>query len=385
MSPPGRGAIGVIEAIGPGAEHAVAQMFRPRRRVARDEPVVYGRFVDGRGRTLDDGLLIRVASAPATLWLTPHGNPILIERLLEVLEDLGGVRQLAPVSRLLDHATRGRIAHEAYETIAHARTAGAVAFLLEQADIGFAAWAERARHAAEVDPDELEQLLAHARLGRALLEPATVVLAGPPNAGKSTLFNRLVGEARVVVHSEPGTTRDLIQEVITLGDYPIRVVDGAGLRSPTDAVEREGVNRMREAIRHADLVIWMGPAEAWRPDDRSPADLSALRGSTAGGLALHIISKADQIRARQESPGPTDGSALRVSGLTGEGVEGLASAIVSALFGGPLAPRGVAVPFLPRHEALLRGALVQTRARQDARPTLARLNTHDDDESRSGT
>lgn len=372
LSPPGRGAIGVVEVRGVGAAQAVARTFRGRVNPGElAEPrVSYGRFVDLAGETIDDGLVVCHPGEVPKYWLTPHGNPLLLGRLIEVLERLGGSRVAADSAHLFSAHGDARIAREAQLGLADAHTAGAVAFLLEQAgtDFGFAAWAVRAE-AGHVGSQEVEAVVARARVGRALLEPARVVLAGAPNAGKSTLFNRLVGEARVVVHSEPGTTRDLIQEVITLGDFPIRLIDGAGLRATDDPVERLGVARMRQAVGEADLVVWLDSLEA---DDDSVGERPVGRG-----LSLHIHSKADQIRADRGLFGARAAN-LRVSGLTGEGVEELVQSILGLLFGGPRAPRGVAVPFLARHEELLRAALERLRAGEDARVAFAALNDNGD-------
>ena len=107
----------------------------------------------------------------------------------------------------------------------------------------------------------LRDLAATARTGRLLREGALVVLSGPPNAGKSTLFNRLLGERRAIVAPEAGTTRDSLEETLLLGGIPVRLVDTAGLREAGSAVEREGVERARDLAARADLVLALRPAD----------------------------------------------------------------------------------------------------------------------------
>ena len=135
---------------------------------------------------------------------------------------------------------------------------------------------------------------------------ALVVLAGPPNAGKSSLLNALLEENRAIVSDIPGTTRDSIEAWIDLDGWPIRLVDTAGLRESADEVEGEGVKRAEELLLKADLVLWMG----------TPSFVSRLPSRV---LRLH--PKCDLGR----------GDGLNVSAKTGEGLDELKRAIVAKL------------------------------------------------------
>ncbi len=108
----------------------------------------------------------------------------------------------------------------------------------------------------------MEALLAESRRGRLLREGITVAIAGRPNVGKSTLFNRLAGVERAIVTAVPGTTRDLITEAVMLSGVRMTLVDTAGVRSTTDPVEREGVLRAEKAIAAADVVVVVLDASA---------------------------------------------------------------------------------------------------------------------------
>ena len=183
----------------------------------------------------------------------------------------------------------------------------------------------RLEHALDIDEDELpadflssvmscvsrlksslRDAIRRLAEGRLLQRGALVVLAGPPNAGKSSLLNALLEENRAIVSEIPGTTRDSIEAWIDLEGWPIRIVDTAGLREAKDEVEGEGVRRSEELLSKADLVLWLG----------DPSSVSRLPSSV---LKLH--PKCDLGR----------GEGLNVSAKTGEGLDELKRAIVARL------------------------------------------------------
>lgn len=144
---------------------------------------------------------------------------------------------------------------------------------------------------------ELEAALRRPSAER-LRDGIRIVLAGPPNAGKSTLFNRLVGREAAITHEIAGTTRDLIEAPVAIGGLPFLLIDTAGLRSSGDAVETIGVDRARSALDAADLVLWLGP-----PQD-SPRHHDVIR-----------------VQSRCDVQAPDSKADFLVSGKTGEGVE----------------------------------------------------------------
>ncbi len=115
--------------------------------------------------------------------------------------------------------------------------------------------AELARGQVDTVLWELTQMLARSRLGLRLVTPWQMVLAGPPNVGKSSLSNGLAGQARAIVHHEPGTTRDWLQTLTALDGWPVALTDTAGIRLATDRIEAEGVARARQRMAEADLVL----------------------------------------------------------------------------------------------------------------------------------
>jgi tRNA modification GTPase len=163
---------------------------------------------------------------------------------------------------------------------------------------------------------EIGALRERARCGRALRDGLTVAIAGAPNAGKSSLLNRLAGYDAAIVTEIPGTTRDALREHLTLDGLPVTVVDTAGLRDTDDPVEREGVRRARLEVARADRLLWVA-------DVREPlaAALAAAQAAAAGGSWTLVANKIDLTGT---APGiEVDGGAFvaYVSALTGAGID----------------------------------------------------------------
>lgn len=119
-----------------------------------------------------------------------------------------------------------------------------------------------------------------------------VVIAGPVNAGKSTLFNTLIGKNRTIVHREPGTTRDIISERLLLCDHDIQLIDSAGIRKTDNEIEREGVVRSREAMKGASLIIWVTAADE-KLNQEELLELIAIRGNKNSLCVINKIDKED--------------------------------------------------------------------------------------------
>lgn len=214
---------------------------------------------------------------------------------------------------------------------------------------------------------DIATLLATAREGRLLREGALVVLSGPPNAGKSTLFNALLGADRAIVAPEAGTTRDSIEETLLLDGLPLRLVDTAGLRDAVGSVEREGVRRARDLASKADLVLRLTPAGS-APDGPGAAighagtDNTEVLDDVQTPPCIDVLSKSDLLddagaRAALRALGP---GAVAASATSPGGLDLLRAAILARLGAGEAgrahsgAATGVAVA--ARHAALLREA-----------------------------
>lgn len=196
---------------------------------------------------------------------------------------------------------------------------------------------------------ELEALIGTWREGHLLRDGALVVISGRPNAGKSSLLNALLGRDRAIVHHEPGTTRDAIEEGCAIGGVPLRLVDTAGLRETADAVEAEGISRARARMRLADVIIHLVDPSA----QAELAEEALDPARTVLGLAKCDLPWAS-------CPAVRDGvTAVRFSSKTGEGLPELRAAVLAKL---GLAAEGSGEPAVAlRHVTELRTALEQAQ------------------------
>lgn len=183
-----------------------------------------------------------------------------------------------------------------------------------------------------------------AALGR---DGALVVLAGPPNAGKSALLNALVGESRVIVSDTPGTTRDAVEVLVDDTPFPLRLVDTAGLRVAADALERMGIEVSERYVAQAHVVLVCAET------DKALAEAAAIVATLTSGAVLRVLTKADLLAPAQYA----DNSLVRVSAISGEGLDRLRDAIRAAVVSHAEIPDDE-TPIITRarHEAALRRA-----------------------------
>jgi tRNA modification GTPase len=187
---------------------------------------------------------------------------------------------------------------------------------------------EPALQAAQQLGDEIAACLSDSGRGERLREGLVVAIAGPPNAGKSTLLNRLTRREAAIVSPFPGTTRDVIEVHLDLAGYPVTLLDTAGIRDSDDPVEQEGVRRARERAAMADLVLWV--------TDASAAD-EAERNSAAGLSHAEVWSLQNKVDLVSAKPGPRSESQTKewanysfaISATTGLGVDQFVAALTA--------------------------------------------------------
>jgi tRNA modification GTPase len=353
-TPAGTAAIGVIRISGPHAIPIVSKIVRPSsgsleacepRRLYR-VPVVDPQT----GEHLDVALVV-VMPGPASytgddvVELSCHGNPVLLESIVTLLAG-GGARLASPGEFTRRAYLRGRLDLLQVEAVAEligARTEQAIRLAARQLTGGLSDEVGRCRErlldliaSLEVALDfpddevgigheaagyqasnivrEFARLISAAQRGRAVQDGLSVMLAGAPNVGKSSLLNTLLGTERAIVSPTPGTTRDLVDGTLVIEGVVVRIIDGAGLADPLDAIDAEGMRRARQALKTSDLALVV--LDRSRPV--SSVDRDLLDG-TSGCRRLVIANKCDVPSAWEEATS-TD---CACSALTGAGVDDL--------------------------------------------------------------
>jgi len=347
LTPPGRGAIATLLVEGPGALAAAGASFHAKgARSLTDYPkdrLVFGHFGAADGQEV----VIR-CRAQDSVEVHCLGGPAAVAMIQTALLEQGG-HVCAWEDWIAAHET-DPIAAAARQALAKARTLRTSAILLDQyhgalrlelADIDRALrTGDRGSALARLDT-----LLARAPVGRHLTEPWQVVLAGSPNVGKSSLVNAMVGYPRAIVHPAPGTTRDVVSVTTAMDGWPVELSDTAGLHVGGGAVERAGVQRAREKVAAADLVLLVFDRSVpW-----SKVDEDLIR-AWPNGLVVH--NKCDLAAAGAGRP-----PGIATSALSGQRVEELVCTIAQRLVPRP-PPAGAAVPFASdqvEHLVRLRG------------------------------
>jgi tRNA modification GTPase len=322
--------------------------------------------------TIDHGLALYFPAPHSytgehVLELHGHGGPVLVEALIRRVLQLGARRarpgeftqraylngkldlaQAEAVADLIDAASEAaaraalrslegefsRRVHALGETLAELRTLveAGIDFVDEHID-PLSDHSLRTR--LEAATTELEALRDAGRQGRLLAEGMAIVLAGRPNAGKSSVLNRLAGHDAAIVTALPGTTRDLLRERIVLDGMPLQVLDTAGLRRAGDAIEAEGIRRARAAMTSADRIVFVIDAAA---DPQARGYLEERAQLPTGVPVTVVFNKIDLLApgtltavAEAHSGAAAAPVALRVSALTGEGFEALAAHLKASM------------------------------------------------------
>lgn len=325
LTPPGTAAIAVVEARGPRALAIVRSLFS---KPLPESPEV-GQFWFG---TLAADEVVLAVTEPNAVEVHCHGGPQVVRAILAAFTAAGCVERTP------------RPKDEGFELLQRAPTLRTANILLDQLNSAFAREVQFLLELLETDPksaaEPLHRLadLGHI-VGRYLVNPWRVVIAGPPNAGKSSLVNALAGYKRSVVSEVPGTTRDAVSVCVAFDGWPVELIDTAGIRDAS-GLEAEGIELARETADSANLVVWLldGAAERleWPREDIEREKL------------LVVVNKSDAMTGWGPDPSAGDAwSRLLVSARTGDGLPALVNEIVKRLV--PRAPPpGGAVPYTPR-------------------------------------
>lgn len=352
-TPPGRGGVGIVRVSGPQvpaiAEGLIGAL--PEVRQAR-----LASFRDPSGQALDQGLALYFEAPHSftgehVLELQGHGGPVVMDMLLARVCELGArlarpgefseraflndkldLAQAEAVADLIEagtasaaraalHSLEGAFSdriHNLVEQLTELRVYVEAAIDFPEEEIDFLADGKILKRLDEIRA-LLAEVQAQARQGRLLREGMTVVLAGAPNVGKSSLLNVLAGRDAAIVTDIAGTTRDVLREHLAIDGLPLHVIDTAGLRDSADPVEAEGIRRARAELQRADHALLLTDD---REDDHSA--LAALQESLPSGLPVTVIHNKCDLSGN--APGLVDNSEpprLRLSAKTGAGLDAL--------------------------------------------------------------
>jgi len=371
ISAVGDGGISLIELSGPDAAPILDRLFRsPRgRRLlhARAGKLYYG-FLFRGGRQLDEVIVECAQVEPYHKFvINCHGGQVAAHQILGALV-AEGAREAEPAERLALAEAEGDINAVQREAALHlprARTLRAAGMLLDQFRGALAAHIAELRDALRRKPERSEEivprldaLLRTFPYGAGLVEPASLVIAGRPNVGKSTLANALLRCDRVIVHASPGTTRDVVEDYLSIRGVPFRLADTAGVRVARGKVEREGVERARRALACADIAILLfDGSESPREEDETVLTLARPPKFVA------VVNKSDlPLRFPVEMiHRRLDTAPVMVSALTRAGMSQLEERILRVAYP-DMPPPGAPVLFTERQAHLIREAADLCRA-----------------------
>jgi tRNA modification GTPase len=401
-TPPGRGGIGIVRLSGPHAleianallalrnplTHAralLAEIHDPETRHKLDEAIVTY-FARPNSYTGED--LVEIAA---------HGSPVVLELLTRLALQRGArlarpgefteraflsgridLTQAEAVRDLIDAQTlyQARIAAEQMGGALSRRIQPGKQALVELIAI-LEAGIDFAEDDVEVTPDteivtridtiiaDLQKLARSFEHGRIVHSGLTLAIVGRPNVGKSSLFNRLVERERAIVTAMPGTTRDLVTERVSLGGVPVELVDTAGLHEATDEAESIGIQKSREALADADLVVVVLEAGVPLRDDEA-----ALLRSLQGRPLLIARNKSDLASSDVDSSEtdaalvPDTPTPILTSALTGEGIPELRSALLQIVRSPSSESESGMLTSLRHHEAVSTSLLSLAAARR---------------------
>jgi len=352
-TPPGRGGVGIVRVSGPGAPEMAERLLG---HVPQPRQAEYLPFRDPGGEPIDEGIALFFPAPHSftgenVLELQGHGGPVVMDLLLEALISLGArparpgefseraflngkldLAQAEAIADLIDsasvqaarsalHSLQGAFSNEVHrlvQELTELRVYVEAAIDFTDEEVDFLAEGRIAARITELRKT-LANVRASARQGALLREGMTLVIAGRPNAGKSSLLNRLSGRDSAIVTEIPGTTRDLLREQVDLDGMPLHIIDTAGLRESADVVEQEGIRRAWQEIAQADrLLLVVDDTSGLTDEDR------ALLQRLPAGLPLSVVrNKADLSGNRTGLSRSGERTELVLSAKTGAGVESL--------------------------------------------------------------
>lgn len=390
-TPEGIGAIGVIRLSGPDAIEIVNSVFPKKDLSKADAYTIHFGALMNKAQILDE-VLVSIFRAPRSytgedvVELSFHGSPFILQKAIELflsngarLAKAGEFTQRAFLNRKMDlsqaEAVADLIAAEssaAHETAMHQMRGGFSKDidLLRERLIHFASMIELELDFSEEDVEfanrndlmdllkevsrYVNELIASFDLGNVIKNGVPVVIAGKPNAGKSTLLNALFKEERALVTDIEGTTRDSIEDELVMDGISYRFIDTAGLRETADVVESLGVKRSLEKIKQAAIVIYLYDASKMSERDLDQA-LKELEGSLPSNAQLLVVANhIDKLNDNQRKSLESKKDILAISAKSSTGIEVLAEKLKEVVLSGKVQREGSVVTNSRHLEALKR-------------------------------
>lgn len=367
-TPLGEGGIGIVRVSGTDAGRIAGNIFRKKRDGGLESHrFYYGSIIDpDDDHIIDDGMVVLMRAPHSytredVLEIQCHGGSLVVRRILEQVL-AAGARPAEPGEFTKRAFLNGRIdlvQAEAVIDIIRSKTEASLALAQHQRmgllsrriatvrdnlvhalalieahidfpedEVGPDATGEITRLAGEAG-NCIESLLAGYSEGKVLREGVSVLIAGKPNVGKSSLLNTLLREKRAIVTSVPGTTRDIIEEVVNIRGLPVRLLDTAGIRPTDDPVEKIGVKMTLERIPRSDLVLFM--VDGSRPFDHE----DELLLSALAAIRVLVVRNKIDLPASARLPVELDGwPVIEISARSGQGIDSLKTAIRDVFLSG---------------------------------------------------
>lgn len=369
-TPIGAGGIHVVRVSGPDSRRIADSVFDGGVKLTKAESHTahYGAVIDPVTRDVLDDVVAVVMWQPKsytcedTVEFSTHGSPYVSSKLVELLI-ANGARLADPGEFTLRAFLNGRLDLSQAEAVADlisakAATSHRIAVAQLQGNVSTAisrlrdnlitslslleaytdfpeedielTEQQQIGTSVETAREEIESLIDSFESGRILKEGLAVPIVGPPNSGKSSLFNYLLDHDRAIVTEQPGTTRDTISEFISIDGLPVHLIDTAGLHEASDSVEQAGIVRTRRQIEHSDMVILLVDGTCENLND----SIKDMMKQTGEKPRLCVVNKVDLMSdkdIRRERSALASGT-LFISALTGEGIPELRRGLLSAVF-----------------------------------------------------